>query len=352
MELYATGGNQWLQLSFGKQKEDGKHQEEDPDDLWEFTCVFRHDGDIHTIQSFDSYNVVYQKQNNSFITKAGRVPPDHNVLRSVDENIYRTFAEANNGHVAVYNPSTATITEYLTIQDLLLDIGSEPIPETQPVCKISFTGFPDIIQLLSYSTGFAALSSSGQVYTWGDERYAGCLGREVTNDCPASRPCPVPLLCNLPTGPINHLTTSPQSYLLACLTEGNDLYVWCDPRRLPPSLQTLFVNQEANDAEPNGPTPVVITDAEGNEVDGIVDVAVGAEHVIALTDRGEVYVIGENGSGQLGLGEGVEFVMEWTRVPLRLGEEGGDRTKKKKKVVESVKAGAWASFLVVGEEEK
>lgn len=367
MELYAAGGNQWLQLQFGEQ-EDGKHQD-DSDDLWKFTCVFCH-GDIHTIRSFSSQTIVYQKQNNKFIKRAGRAPRDHNALHYLDENIYKTFAEANNGHVAVYNPSTATITEYSTLQDILLDLEGtkgfqykehkhdnicagkpEPIPsERKPDRKVSFTGFPDIVQLLAYSIGFAALSSRGEVYTWGDERYAGCLGREVSDECPASHPSPIPLLSNLPTGPIRHLALCPQSYLLACLTEGNDLYVWCDPRRLPPSLRTLFFDsgsdQQANGEDDfNGPVPVVITDAEGNEVDGIVDVAVGAEHMIALTDTGEVYVIGENGCGQLGLGEEVKYVMKWMKVPLSW-DNGGDGSKK---VVKSVAAGPWASFLIAGE---
>lgn len=54
MELYAAGGNQWLQLDFGKQ-EDGKHQD-DSDDLWAFTCVFSHEN-IGTIRSFSSHTI-------------------------------------------------------------------------------------------------------------------------------------------------------------------------------------------------------------------------------------------------------------------------------------------------------
>lgn len=39
-----------------------------------------------------------------------------------------------------------------------------------------------VTQLVAYETGFAALSSTGQVWTWGDERYAACLCREPTDD--------------------------------------------------------------------------------------------------------------------------------------------------------------------------
>ncbi|CCC07554.1 unnamed protein product [Sordaria macrospora k-hell] len=287
----------------------------------------------------------------------------------------------------VYNAETATINEYATFSDLLLDLGfqykdkhdvwedeeleaanedpshthspkeqfacnsvgyrspSDMVPRPTEPNKVSYTGFPDIVQLLAHSTGFAALSSTGEVYTWGDERYEGCLGREVTDECPAYYPLPVPLLSNLPTGPIRHLSIGHTSSMLACLTAGNDLYVWGDPRRLPASLQTLFFEHDSCDNNLNdqdGPIPVVITDTKGNEVDGIVDVAIGTNHMIALTDQGEVYVIGENWCGQLGLGEEIECVMKWEKVPLSL--DG--------KVVKSVAAGPWTSFLIVGEDKK
>lgn len=97
---------------------------------------------------------------------------------------------------------------------------------------------------------------------------------------------------------------------------------------------------------------MVITDSKGNEVDGIVDVAMGTDHMIALTDQGEVYVIGENMCGQLGLGEEIEYVDKWEKVPLCLDDGGGGSGKKKKRVVKSVQAGPWASFFIVGEEEE
>lgn len=41
---------------------------------------------------------------------------------------------------------------------------------------------PGITQLVAYATGFAALTATGEVWTWGDERYAACLGREPTDE--------------------------------------------------------------------------------------------------------------------------------------------------------------------------
>lgn len=46
----------------------------------------------------------------------------------------------------------------------------------------TFSGFRDLTQLVAYETGFAALTSTGQVWTWGDERYTACLGRESSDD--------------------------------------------------------------------------------------------------------------------------------------------------------------------------
>ena len=135
--------------------------------------------------------------------------------------------------------------------------------------------------------------------------------------------------------------------MLACLTTGNDLYIWGDPRRLPPPLRTIFFNGDDCDDQ-DGPVPVVITDTKGNEVDGIVDVAMGTEHMIALTDQGEIYVIGDNSWGQLGLGVEIEYVPKWEKVPLCLDNGGSG----KKKEIKAVAAGPWTSFLIVGEEEE
>jgi alpha-tubulin suppressor-like RCC1 family protein len=65
-----------------------------------------------------------------------------------------------------------TLEQYASIRSLLSD-GSP---------SHTFSISPKIAQLVAYETGFAALSSTGQVWTWGDERYTACLGREPTQD--------------------------------------------------------------------------------------------------------------------------------------------------------------------------
>ena len=46
----------------------------------------------------------------------------------------------------------------------------------------AFAGLGQISQIEANQTGFTALTSTGQVYTWGDERYGECLGREITKE--------------------------------------------------------------------------------------------------------------------------------------------------------------------------
>lgn len=76
------------------------------------------------------------------------------------------------------------------------------------------------------------------------------------------------------------------------------------------------------------------------EVDGgkdVVDVALGEAHAIALTLDGLIYVIGENGNGQLGLGKEVERAETWMRVPF-LAADGYE--------IVGVAAGPRASFIL------
>ncbi len=70
------------------------------------------------------------------------------------------------------DPSTNTINQYPSLSSLLANNPpSHAFPSLVP-----------ITHLLAYATGFAALTSTHQVLTWGDERYPASLGREPTPD--------------------------------------------------------------------------------------------------------------------------------------------------------------------------
>lgn len=89
-------------------------------------------------------------------------------------------------------------------------------------------------------------------------------------------------------------------YLLSALTAGLDLYVWGGH----PGRRALLAGV--------GDEPVPV-DIDGRD---IADVAVGESHVVVLAAGGDVFVIGDNASGQLGLPD--KSVESWTRVGLDL----------------------------------
>ncbi|KAK3293476.1 regulator of chromosome condensation 1/beta-lactamase-inhibitor protein II [Chaetomium fimeti] len=258
MVLYATGFNAWNQLQFETPGVD------EPDDISSFTCVLQGDDD-DCIRPFFSYTRAHDGKD--------------------------------------------TFNQYPSINALLSN-------NDQPH---RFSDFPNITQLVAYEAGFAALSSTGNVWTWGDERYTACLGREPTASSPAERPGLVSDLDDLPTGPITKIAAG--GYVLAALTAGNDLYCWGHAGR------STMLDDLSDD-----PNPVVIDDKD------ILDVAVGESHMLVLTTDAEVYVVGDNTNGQLGL-PGTDSTTSWTRIDLASVLGAGE-------TVTGVVAGPRNSFLI------
>ncbi|KAK4454949.1 E3 ubiquitin-protein ligase HERC2 [Podospora aff. communis PSN243] len=332
MELHATGLNAWGQLHFGK----NDRSNDEPEDLSTFTRVLTVDDGIEAVLPFPSYTLVHTKT--SGILSTGLIPQDQLPLTTLPHPSHSHIAQASNG-LSITNdihPPLANLSAFL------------PQPPWIPLSTLlppTITG--TITQLVSYTAGFAALTTSPsgdtQVYTWGDERYAACLGRDLPSSSSphaqndtntvetdahtlvdATTPGIVPDLSDLPTGPITKLAAG--GYVLAALTAGRDLYVWGHPGRAAAAgLGGLGVSDEI--------MPVVIEDFD------IDDVAVGEAHVVVLTTSGEVFVIGSNSNGQLGLG-GVECAEEWTRVAVEKGEG----------YVVGVAAGPKNSFLLVSKQ--
>jgi alpha-tubulin suppressor-like RCC1 family protein len=113
--------------------------------------------------------------------------------------------------------------------------------------------------------------------------------------------------------------------MLAALTVGNDLYCWGHAGR------SLIL-----DGLSDIPSPVVVDDKD------TVDVAVGAAHMLVLTSDREVYVIGDNTNGQLGL-PGIAATKTWNRIDLTALLKRGE-------AVTGVAAGPRNSFLIVGKQ--
>ncbi|KAK5629445.1 hypothetical protein RRF57_005160 [Xylaria bambusicola] len=196
-----------------------------------------------------------------------------------------------------------------------MDIRTLPIKSTVSDMKL-FSDMYDVIQIVAYETGFVALSLDGKVWTWGDERYAATLGREVTVSSPAESPGLVEDLEDLPSGKI--IKVAAAGYTVLALTEGHDLYAWGGHPAHQPLLETLSSSPEPVDVEEND----------------ISDFSVGETHIIVLTVKGDVYTIGDNTNGQLGLS--LRKTTKWSKTPLSFRGEA----------IVGVKAGPRSSFIV------
>lgn len=213
-------------------------------------------------------------------------------------------AVAGNGIVAVYDGHD-TITQYDSLHR-----------SSDPGEGHTFTGMHHIIQLAACETSFIALSRDGKVYTWGDERYAAVLGRDISISSPAEKPGLTEDLEDLPSGKICRIAAC--GYTALALTEGHDLYAWGGHPARRPILETLSAS----------PSPV---DVDGSD---ILDFSVGENHIIVFTTGGDVYIIGDNTNGQLGLPS--EGNTKWQKVPMPPRGE----------IIVGVEAGQRSSFIV------
>ena len=136
----------------------------------------------------------------------------------------------------------------------------------------------------------------------------------------------MPDLQDLPTGAITKIAAG--GYAVLVLTEGNDLYAWGAGGRAPLPLS-------------GGPAPLAVV-VDGVEADDVLDCAVGDAHAVVLVGGAQVYVVGANGNGQLGLAAGggeapaPAAVESWTPVAVPPGAGP----------VVAVAAGPRSSFIV------
>lgn len=140
--------------------------------------------------------------------------------------------------------------------------------------------------------------------------------RLTTRFRPAYEPCLVEDLSDLPD-PIKKISSG--GYATAALTLANDAYFWGRPGH-PEELLTP------------SPTPL---DLDGQD---ILDVSVGFNHLMVLTTDHRLFVVGDGGSGQLGLD--AEKLDDWKEVILPL--------KADQRMI-GVHAGYKNSFLIVGD---
>ncbi|KOS18758.1 Regulator of chromosome condensation [Escovopsis weberi] len=332
MELFAAGCNAWNQLSFKNLDLHSSatldHPEEDePHDLFSFTKVLE-GREIGKPIGRLSYTIA---RRDGALLVSGFGLPDQgpssleflstSVETATGEALVLDAGSANPGGLRKYPSFTSWRTGRL---------AAPPLP-----CDVPVT------QMAAFDTGFAVLHQDGTVSTFGDPRFESSLGRDVSPECPAHTPAPVPDLSDL-DDPVTHIAAG--GLCVAALTRSGAVYVW--------GTSSAGTHRRRQPFPSVGGVPNYVP------VDGdkdVRDVALGDSHAIALTADGCVYVIGDNGNGQLGLagtagGEGqgqgqgqcvdvdvVKRVEEWTRVPFEVSS-GSE--------VVGVAAGPKASFII------
>ncbi|TKA32794.1 hypothetical protein B0A50_01019 [Salinomyces thailandicus] len=184
-------------------------------------------------------------------------------------------------------------------------------------------------RLLAGTATFLLLMEGGEVYSWGDPRQQS-LGRTVTAriGIPPHIPGAIEAL-----GGLKITKIACGGWLNAALAgEDGALYLWGAASK-PSSRHSIRCMQEAEPGE------VVLVDVVRSRGHGdsphLVDVAVGDAHVVAVTVAGEVYAIGDNGNGQLGLRSEDDFFEDWQEV---------EQLRRVKRVV----CGPKSTFVVVG----
>ncbi|KAK8144308.1 hypothetical protein G3M48_006021 [Beauveria asiatica] len=197
-------------------------------------------------------------------------------------------------------------------------------------------------QIAALDTGFVFLYQDGTVATMGDARFpqvlgrmisedecVNCLGNDTTSLLTAGYARPAEeffTLLDLDTlgDPVQHITAC--GYAAAALTKSGSVYIW---GQHPQSRSKELPFFPGLSRFPN------YTEIGGGK--DIADIALGETHGIALTKEGEVYVIGNNESGQIGI-PSVMSVRTWTKLEFSPPQGA---------VVTGVAAGPHTSFMLV-----
>ncbi|KAG6039718.1 hypothetical protein E4U41_002157 [Claviceps citrina] len=298
MALYATGFNAWNQLRFGQESRGSE-----PEDIFTFSNVLTDDA-LERPRAGLHYTLVRGKSGHhvagtGFATRNG-TNLDHIDTTFVAGNgltvtVPKTGNSAESQEHDTEAPSQARLVKYASYQDY--ETGHRPIalPCKTPVQEVA-----------AYAAGFAVLFQDGTVATTGDARYQECLARDITRESAADELELVPDLTSL-GDPVKHISAS--GYVLAALTESGSVYIWGRKSR-------KAHGHGAHVFETLCAMPNYCEVGDGLDVQ---DLAVGESHAIALTTDGGVYVIGTNRNGQLGVGQGRDYIArEWICVKPNL----------------------------------
>ncbi|KAK7424272.1 hypothetical protein QQX98_000540 [Neonectria punicea] len=306
MALYATGFNAWNQLIF-----EPSMIEDEPDDLYSFTKALGAQTVGRPLAHL-CYTVVHRDGDRCI---AGSSPSATIGLDTDKKDVFdRVHAISADGAILTVQDvkpgdTSQSIVRYPSVSAWKAGINGRSWPCKSPVRQIA-----------AYEAGFVILQEDASVSTLGDPRFVDCLGRDVDDSSPADEPGVVTDLGDLGE-PVKKVVAG--GYHVAALTGGGGLYLWGAKSTGSRSRHHTF-------SDISGIPNYVEVDGDKD----VEDVALGESHGIALTTDGNIYVIGDNTNGQLGLGKNFTGVAEsWTKVEFQVpsgwkvvGVEAGPRS--------------------------
>ena len=181
-----------------------------------------------------------------------------------------------------------------------------------------------VLHLAASRSTFTVLRTGGEVLTFGSTLHSQALGRTVDQSDPADSPCPVDFLGGIPIRKV-----ASGGSITAALSNDNDLYIWAGQQDASVQITCLSGG--------DGQESVRLVDIDGG-VD-ILDVGVGYDHLIVLTEKGDIWTTGNNRYGQLGIGSDEDFFQDWQKVPFDHANTG--------RTVVEVGASTWRSWYIV-----
>ncbi|KAK8165489.1 hypothetical protein BKA80DRAFT_254174 [Phyllosticta citrichinensis] len=227
------------------------------------------------------------------------------------------------------SPTSTRLWEFSSLDEFIAfarrPSNNLPTPPQRPCTSHTISNAP--LRALHAGQTFHLAHTASSLESWStDLRHASSVGRP-TDEIPCTSPSPVTGFSSNnddnddaddddddSTAPAKAATCT-NSHLAAALTRDGSAYIWGKHGADDPldadadSRLALFAAAEADGwSPPDGPLPVAI-DALPDEQ--LVDVAVGAAHVVLLDRTRGVWVAGGDAEGQLGAS--VAFSTHWSQ---------------------------------------
>ncbi len=170
-----------------------------------------------------------------------------------------------------------------------------------------------VAQLATGSTHSLVLTSTGELYTFGENQF-GQLGRAANSGTENANRVPERISLPGASGQVVQIAAGYEHSL--ALTSTGQLYAFGANRYGELGNATNMGTQIPNPA----PTPVLLPGASGQ----VVQIAAGVEESLALTSAGQLYAFGGNRYGELGRAANVETPLpNPTPVPVSLPAAAG-----------------------------